>query len=184
MTDRTTLAIAGDYTNTSRVDYPTPETSYDTENFGIQGVVRYRDTQKWTGSVKYRYENTQNPLHSDRGLLEAKGRDILQRTSPNWAFYYQREDLRFLDVTSLPTDAHEVHVKGGWKVNKDLSVNAGLKATYDKNNDLDTLDVQHHGITPDVNLVLIPREGVFFNAGYTYDYQLSRGPITVPLFDG
>jgi hypothetical protein len=181
---RTTLSLLGDYKNIDRVNYPTPETTYNTKQFGIQGEVRYRDTKKWRGSVKYRYENTDNPLHSSRGLLEASGRDILQPTSPNWAFYYQREDLRFLDVTSLPTDEHLVHLKGGWRANKEITLNAGLKTVYDKNSDLDTLDVQHFKIQPDINLVLVPREGLFFNAGYTYDYSQSRGPIAIPLFDG
>jgi hypothetical protein len=184
LTGRTSLALESDYTYTDRVDYPTPETTYNTKQFGIQGTLRYRDMQKWNGSVKYRYENTQDPLHSSRGLLEASGRNVLQPTSPNWAFYYQREDLRFLNVTALPTNAHEVHLKGGWRASEDITVNAGLRMLYDENSDLDTLDVQHTGIQPDINLTLNPQEGVFFTAGYTYGYHQSRIPFAIPLFDG
>ena len=184
LTQRTTLSLLGGYKEVSRVDYPTPETTYNTKQFALQGRVRYRDGMKLNGMVKYRYENTQDPLRTARGLLEASGRETLEFTSPRWAFYYQREALRFLNVTSLPTDYHELQLKGGIKATDCLVVNAALRTVYDKNSDLDTLDVHHYLIQPNVNLVMTPCDKVTLNAGYTYDYSKSRGPIAIPLFDG
>jgi hypothetical protein len=183
LAQHTTLGILGGYKQIDRWNYPTPATTYQTKQFALQGRLRYRDP-KWRGMVKYRYENTQDPLRSDRGLLEKSGRYTLQRTSPNWAFYYQREDLRFLNVTTLPTDAHEVHLKGSVKTSDNVTVNAAIRTVYDENKDLDTLDVHHYMVQPNVNLVLSSRNGVTLTTGYTYDYSKRRGPFAIPLFDG
>jgi hypothetical protein len=132
----------------------------------------------------YRYENTQEPLRSDRGLLEESGRYTLQTDYGPQAYYFQREALRFLNVTTLPTDAHEVYLTGGVKATDCMTVNAGLRALYDKNSDLDTLGVEHYAIQPNVNVVLAVCEGVTVNTGYTYDYSQRTGPFAIPLFDG
>lgn len=185
LTGRTTLSLLGGYTEASRVDYPTPETTYNTKQFAVQGRVRYRDGTKLNGMVMYRYENTTDPLRSDRGLLEARGREILEpSTFQGKAFYYQREALRFLNVTSLPTDYHEVHLKGGMKATDCVNVNAALRTIYDKNSDLDTLDVHHYMIQPNINVVMTACGNITVNTGYTFDYSKSRGPVAIPLFDG
>ncbi len=181
---KTTLSFLGGYKSSERMDYPNPTDVYTTKTYIGQGKVRYRKGLKFSGSLKYRYERTKDPLRSDRGLLEASGREVLDFSTPSFAFYYQREALRYLNVTTLPTDYHEVDLKTTIRPDTDWSISAGIKTTYDKNGDLDTLDVKHYAFRPNVNLTVTPGEGVTLNGGYTYTYAMSRGPVAVPIFDG
>jgi hypothetical protein len=181
---RTALSVLGGYKRSERMDYPTPATAYTTDKYTGQAKVRYNHGLKFGGSLKYRYEHTQDPLRSERGLLEASGRDILEREAGNWVFYYQREDLRFLNVTSLPTDYHEVALRGNIRPKDGFIIGVGVRTTYDQNNDLDTLDVNHFAFQPNINLTVSPNERATITAGYTFNHYVSRGPITVPLFDG
>ena len=184
VSSKTTLSLLGGYKSSERMDYPNPTDVYTTKTYIGQGKVRYRKGLKFSSSLKYRYEKTEDPLRSDRGLLEASGREVLDYSMPSFVFYYQREALRYLNVTTLPTDYHEVDLKTIIRPDTYWSISAGLKTTYDKNGDLDTLDVKHYAFRPNVNLTVTPGEGVTFNGGYTYTYSMSRGPVTVPLFDG
>jgi hypothetical protein len=183
---KTSLSLLGGYKSSERMDYPNPVDAYTTKTYIGQGKVRYREGMKFSGSLKYRYERTEDPLRSDRGLLEASGREVIDiyDSAPGFAFYYEREALRYLNVTSLPTDYHEVDLKTTIRPDADWNISAGLKTTYDKNGDLDTLDVKHYAFRPNVNLTVTPGEGVTFNGGYTYTYSMSRGPFAIPLFDG
>jgi hypothetical protein len=63
-------------------------------------------------------------------------------------------------------------------------MSAGIKTIYDTNSDLDTLDVMHYSLQPNFNLTVTTSKGLTFNGGYTFNYGMSRGPITVPIFDG
>jgi hypothetical protein len=180
---KTALSVLGGYKSTERRDYPTPETAYTTEKYIGQAKVRYTHGLDFGGSVKYRFEKTKDPLRSERGLLEARGREALDPTAPNFAFYHQREDLRYLNVTSLPTDYHEGELRGNVRPTDGVNVGIGVKATYDENNDLDSLDVNHFALQPNVNITYNPKENITLTAGYTFNHLTSRGPITVPLFD-
>lgn len=60
----------------------------------------------------------------------------------------------------------------------------GVRTTFDKNSDLDTLDVQHFAMQPNVNLSLQPTNGLWMNGGYSFNYAESRGPVAIPVFDG
>ena len=60
----------------------------------------------------------------------------------------------------------------------------GVNGQYDKNADLDSLDVKHFMLVPNFNLNIMPDEKTMFTAGYTYNFSKSRGPVAVALFDG
>ena len=149
-----------------------------------QAKARYRHGLKFRGSIKYRYEKTTDPFVTGRGLFETRGREVLQPTSPSWAFYYQREDLRVQQATTLPTDYHAVELASSIKPHDKVNLSLRLRTTYDENNDLDSLDVQHFAIQPNLGFVLTPGERLWFSGGYTFNHSKSRGPITIPVFDG
>ena len=75
-------------------------------------------------------------------------------------------------------------VKTNFRPQDMINMSLGIKTSYDQNKDLDTLDVKHFSVQPNVNLVMTPQDGLVFSAGYTYDYAKSRGPVTIPIFDG
>ena len=60
----------------------------------------------------------------------------------------------------------------------------GLRGKLDKNDDLDSLDVEHTSFIPSVTLQYTPDNIFSMHTGYTYNYDKSKLPITVALFDG
>ena len=184
---KTSLSFMGGYKRSERIEYPTPDDPYTTNKYIGQFKVRHRANNMFSGAVKYRYEKTSDPLRSERGLLESMGRYELDHTAVGtnlWAFYYQREDLRYLNVTSLPTDKHMVDVSGTVKPRKDVTMNLGVRGSFDQNNDFELIDVNHFSVQPNINLTMIPSDGVILNAGYNFNYAKSAGPVAIPMFDG
>jgi len=59
-----------------------------------------------------------------------------------------------------------------------------VKGSFDKNNDLDSLDVQHFSLNPNVNLNYTPNPTTILTVGYSYNFDKAKMPITVALFDG
>lgn len=185
--NRWTLAVLGGYERLSRDDYPSYDAGTTSNTFIGQAKVKYRQGLRYTSTLKYRFEKTADPFVSGRGLFERPGSELdpvsIGGTAVGY-FYYQREDLRYQDITTEPTDYHEIKWTGTYRPNTRVSVNAGFKFVYDKNGDLDTLDVKHTSMAPDVSLTFIPDVRWSLTGGFTYNYNKSRGPVTVALFDG
>jgi len=181
----TVSALAG-YDYVMRYDYPDFESEYATTKMIGQLKVNYREGLKYSVRGKYRFEKTSDPFTSGRGLFEARGREALQREYPGFAFvfYFQREDLRYQDITTLPTDRHELDINANVRADSKINLALGLKAAFDKNGDLDSLDVKHFMMQPNINLTVTPNSEWVFAGGYSYNYNKSRGPVTVALFDG
>ena len=162
----------------------------ETKQFIGQAKLRWRKGLKYSSNVKYRFEKTSDPFTSGRGLFESRGRGVIlplgpaESGYPAWVFYFQREGLRYQNITTVPTDYHRIEWSSTWRPTNKYTVNLGLKATFDKNNDLDSLDVKHTALQPNIALNLMPNNQVTLTAGYTYNYDKSRGPVAVPLFDG
>ena len=181
---KTTLAVLAGYNRVERDDYPVPSSGFTTNKYIGQLKARYRQGLKFSGAIKYRFEKTSDPFTSGNGLFEARGREVLD---PSWgfrSFYYQREDLRYQDITTLPTDYHKFEIKSTIRPDPKYSFIVGVRATYDKNGNLDSLDVKHLSVQPHLNLMVTPDPKWAVTTGYTYNYYKSRGPITVALFDG
>lgn len=181
-----TLALLGGVESVSRTDYP--EIDGDNTSTTLIGQVnfKYRKGLRYSTRLKYRLEKTSDPFTSGRGLFEAIGNDILTGPYPgsSFIFYFQREDLRYQSITTEPTIKHEFEFSTSYRPSNKVNLLAGLKVMMDKNNDLDSLDVEHTMFQPNVNLTLTPDPSWIMVAGYTYNQTKSRGPVTVPLFDG
>jgi hypothetical protein len=182
---RATLSVIGGLRSIARDDYPLPDDGLTTSSFFGQAKLRYRKGTRYAMSLKYRFTKTSDPLISGRGLFEARGRDVLDiKTPPGFAFYYQREDLRYQDITTLPTDEHDFHWRSTYRPSGKVSLGLGLHGSLDKNGELDSLDVEHLNLRPDVSVTLIPDVRWSITSGYTFSHFKSRGPVTVALFDG
>jgi len=92
--------------------------------------------------------------------------------------------LRYQDITIYPTDVHDFDFGLTYRPDNKMSVNFGLKAKFDKNGDLDSLDVEHSMYQPNLALTLTPDPKWSMSAGYTFGHYKSRGPVAVALFDG
>ena len=95
-----------------------------------------------------------------------------------------REALRYQDITTQPTDRHEFEVKSTIRPSNKANLALGFKTVMDKNGDLDSLDVENMSFQPNLNFTLMPNIKWTMVTGYTFNYNKSRGPVTVALFDG
>nr|MBN2277367.1 hypothetical protein [candidate division Zixibacteria bacterium] len=185
LTKKTTASVMLEYDRIDRYDYPEAD-GLTTNRFIGQVKMQYRKGLKYATTVKYRFEKTSDPFVSGRGLFERPGRDELEQLVPGFAFifYFQREDLRYQTITSLPTDEHIFEWSSTWRPDKKINLTVGLKGKYDKNGDLDSLDVNHLSLQPNLAVNLIPSPKWAVTLGGTHAYFKSRGPVTVALFDG
>ncbi len=183
---RTTLSILGGYEGIRRDDYPEKDADDATNRLIGQAKLRYRKGLKYSLGLKYRLEKTSNPFTSYRGLFEASGREEgLGSVGDNtFIFYYQREDLKYQNVTSLPTIEHDLELTGNLNLTNKVALNANVKLRLDKNNDLDSLEVEHTFFQPALGFNLMPNMQWVFSGGMRYQYLKSRGPVTVAMFDG
>lgn len=190
---KTTLSVLAGYNRVDRYNYPNTTDNLVSKTFIGQAKMNYRKGLRYSSQLKYRFEKTSDPFTTYKGLFEERGREILTRDvtpdtagSPAFAFffYWQREALRYQMITSEPTDLHEFAWSSTWRPNMKTSVNLGLKGSYDKNGDLDSLDVKHFTLQPNISLTTTPSPKWSLTAGYTYNMNTSRGPVAVALFDG
>ncbi len=183
---RLTASFLLGYENISRKDYPVHDDGINTNRFSGQLKLRYRKGLTYSTSVKYRYEKTSDPFTSGRGLFEARGDTVLNPIPDgfNFVFYWQREDLRYQAITTEPTQEHIFEWNSQWRPTSKMNVSLGLKGSYDKNGDLDSLDVNHLNVQPYAALNLTPNPNWSFMAGGSFIHYKSRGPVAVALFDG
>lgn len=184
MNPKTTLSILGGVDVTNRDDYPVMDDGTSTKKFYGQAKVNYRKGLRYKTTVKYRFEAISDPFISGKGLFEEPAYGSLYPIAGNFVFYWEREDLRYQDITTLPTQAHIFSWQSTYIPSSKYSVNVGVNGKYDKNADLDSLDVKHFMLVPSLNLNVTPNEKFMFSTGYTYNYYKSRGPVTIALFDG
>ena len=84
----------------------------------------------------------------------------------------------------LPTIKHAFDFKANAKASNKLNLNAGIKASFDKNDKLDSLDVKHTYFQPSVGFSATPAPKWVLAGGYRYNYMKSVGPVAVTMFDG
>jgi hypothetical protein len=183
---RITASLLLGYNRIDRDDYPIEEEGLASSKLIGQFKIRYRKGLRYSTYVKYRFEKTSDPFVSGRGLFEARGRDVLDPLPETFrfVFYFQREDLRYQNITIVPTQAHIFEWSSNWRPDPRFNVTVGLKGKYDKNGDLDSLDVNHLRLQPHLTLNLTPEPKWSVSAGGSYAHFKSRGPVTVALFDG
>jgi len=183
---KTTVSGLLGYNVIDRHDYPLADgDDQQTGKFFGQVKFKYRNGLKFSFNAKYRMEMISDPFTSGRGLFEAPGRGVIgPESGTSFVFYWQREELRYQDITTYPTDVHEFDFKTTYRPDNKMSIIAGLKGKYDKNGDLDSLDVEHFSYQPNLVISLTPDPKWAMSAGYTFGHYKSRGPVTVALFDG
>jgi hypothetical protein len=186
MNPKTRVSVLLGYEHIRRYDYPDLDAETASNKYFGEGSIRFREGLKYTFSAKYKLELTSDPFVSYKGIFEKPGSEILSKENgaPH-IYYYQRErDLKYQQITTLPTIKHEINLKGNYRVSKRVGLNAGLKLTMDENDELDSLTVEHTAFQPSVGIDVSVGNKWVLNSGYMYAYNKSTGPITVVMFDG
>ncbi len=185
MNPKTTLSGLIGYDIVNRDDYPVAGDGISTKKLYLQGKLKYRKGLSMRSSLKVRFEKISDPFVSGRGFFEAEGTGMRPlHDSSSWVFYFQREALRYQDITTLPTQVLSFDWNMSYNPGKKFSATFGLKGKLDKNDDLDSLDVKHSSFIPSVTIMHNPTERFSLHTGYSYNYDKSRLPISVAVFDG
>ena len=182
-----TVSLLAGFNRVDRYAYPSVDDNLTSNTFIGQGKLFYRKGMRYQVRLKYRFEKTSDPFMTGRGLFEYIGRDLLEPlpgAPAGRTFYFQREDIRYQSITTEPTDYHEIDWQSTWRPVSMATVNVGAKFIYDKNGDLDSLDVKHTSLQPNLALHLMPNPQWTVTGGFTYFMNTSRGPLAVALFDG
>ncbi len=172
------LSVSAGYEGTERNDYPSHDAKEKTTKLQATIGGKYRPSSRFWGRFEYTFENTQNPVPYNP-LFERSGEN-----EPVTFYYFEREDLRYGDVTNQPTNEHQVDLSLNMLPNQKVNLSAGLKASLQTNSDNTNLDFQRTSIQPQVSATLSPdpRWQLFASAGYQWDK--SNGLATVAMMDG
>lgn len=172
------LLVSAGYEGTERDDYPFFEAKQKTDKFQASVGGKYRPSSRFWGRFKYTFENAQNPAPYNQ-LFEGSGES---ETAP--FYYFEREDLRYGDVTSRPTNEHEVDLSLNFRPDRKVSVSAGLKARLQTNSDNRNIDFERTSIQPQASATFSPdpRWQLFASASYHSDH--SNGLAAVAMMDG
>ncbi len=184
---KATVSVLAGFQRIDRYGFPTLDNEEATTRFIGQAKLNYRKGLRYSSRLKYRLEKTSNPFTSPRGLFEYPGIDSLTRigtAASNSYFYYQREGIRYQSISTEPTIKHEINWTSSYRPTNKVNLNMGAKFVLDKNSDLDSLDVKHTTMVPNLAVNFMPDPRWTVSAGFNYYYNKSRGPVTVALFDG
>lgn len=172
------MFISAGYESTERDDYPYFEAKEKTTKLKASVGGKYRPNSKFSGRFSYSLENIKDPVPYNQ-LFEASG-----DTSASPFYYFEREGLRYGEVTNQPTNKHGIDLTLNFSPNRKTSLSAGLKASLETNGDNYNLDYERTRLQPQVSLILTPapRWNLFGNASYLHDK--SNGLATVAMMDG
>ena len=172
------VSVSAGYEGTERDDYPVFEAKEKTNKLQASVGGKYRPHSRFWGRFKYTFENTENPAPYNQ-LFESPGQN--QATT---LYYFQREDLRYGNVTNQPTNEHQLDLSLNFRPDRKVSLSAGLKANLQTNSDNTNLDFERTSIQPQASATLSPdpRWQLFASAGYQSDK--SNGLAAVAMMDG
>jgi hypothetical protein len=172
------LFFSAGYEGTKRDDYPYVGAYGKTTKLKLSAGGKYRPNSKFSGRIKYSFENTKDPAPYNQ-LFEKPGKD---EGAP--FYYFEREDLRYGDVTNRPTNEHGVDLSLNFRPDRKTSLSTGMRASLETNGDNYNLDYERTRLQPQVSLILTPapRWNLFGNASYLHDK--SNGLATVAMMDG
>jgi hypothetical protein len=172
------LSVSAGYEGIQRDDYPYYEAKERTTKIKTSVEGKYRPSSKFWGLFKYSFENTKNPAPYNL-LFERSGKD---EQAP--FYYYEREGLRYGEVTNQPTNQHDADLTLNFRPDLKVNLTLGLKASLQTNDENTNLDYQRTILKPGLSATLSPdpRWELFGNVSYIRDK--SNGLITVAMMDG
>lgn len=179
------IFLSAGYEGTERDDYPYFEAKEKTTKLKASVGGKYRPNSKFSGRIKYSFENIDEPFSPYEQMFEKAGKDVLEKRDNNkWYYYFQRDDLRYGSVTNQPTNLHGVELNLNFRPNHKANLSAGLKASLGTNNDTDSLDFERTQLQPQVsaNFAPTPMWNLFGSLAYMYDK--SNGLAAVAMMNG
>lgn len=171
------LSFLAGYEQIKRDDYPAPGSDSKTTKlkFSIKG--KYRPNLKFTGRFKYFFENVKDP--SPYNLVFEKPGKTASSLS-----YYEREELRYGQITNQPTMLNGLDLSLNFKLNRKANFSFGLRTSLETNSDTDTLDFERTKLQPNLSLNFAPTPKWNLFTNLSYIYNKSNGLAAVAMMDG
>ena len=168
----------------TRDDYPEPGGDHRTTTWHLGPRIELRPSQRLTARLGYTLEHTTNPFAAIDHLFEASGRTLQPLPGNPFVYYWQRDALRYGDITPLPETLHRVQARLELRPTPAWTVRGDLTATFGSNHINPQLDFQNQFLQADFSLFYRPTPLWNLYAHYTYMYQDQNGLLSVALMDG
>jgi len=183
------FSILGGYEGITRDDYPEFGADQKTTKLKFQMGVKYRPSLKFTSRLKYSFESIDTPFSPSGRMFEASGNPVgnpvlTPLANNTQVFYFQRDSIRYGDVTNQPASLHEVEVSLSFKPTGKFSFSPGLKVGMETNSDNENLNFERTKFQPHFSVNLSPNASWNFFGDYTYLFDKSNGLAVVPMMDG
>ena len=182
------LSLLGKFSSLKRDDYPYQGANDKTTKIRLQAEFKYRPTMKFTGRLKYYLEQIDNPFAPYNLMFENIGSSGPHELTPDpgmpIVYYYQRDDLRYGDITTQPTLVHGFYLDLKLKPTREINFVAGVNVRIGTNSDEPELDLKQTSIQPKLSFNWIPNNKLTFIGSYSYMKLNQNGLAAVPMMDG
>ena len=182
------ISLLGRYTSINRDDYPYQGANDKTSKIRLQADFRYRPTMKFTGRFKYYFEHIDNPFAPYDLMFEYMARSGAHQLTPepgmSQIYYYQRDDLRYGDITVMPTLVNGLNLDLKFIPTKKISFSTGINFRIGTNSDEPELELKQTTIQPKLSFNWIPNDKIVLSGSYSYLKQSQNGLAAVAMMDG
>ena len=180
------LSLLAGYNSRERDDYPYKGAMDKTSKIRVQGSLRYRPGMKFTGNLKLYYDMIDNPFAPYKHMFERSGREANLSPLPDnsFVYYFQRDALRYGDITMLPTNAIGLKLDLSFHPTEALQLTAGLNMNMGTNADESELSFKQTSYQPKFGFNFMLGDKFDFFGSYSYLYRTQNGIAAVAMMDG
>ncbi len=179
------LSLLGGYKSSKRDDFPAADAEHETKTLFGQLAIRYRPSSKFSGSIKVRLEQTDNPFMTVGKLLERRMNGVEDPITGNgFVYYFQREDYKYGDATQLPTMSQQLQFQLRYRPAQKWSLVGGLRVQLEKNDDLNTIDFEKTLLQPSLSTTYVVNPNWSLYGNFSHLNESLNAPLAVALFDG
>jgi hypothetical protein len=180
------FSVLAGYNSRERDDYPYEGANDKTTKIRLQGSLRYRPGARFTGYVKVYHDMIDNPFAPYKHMFEHSAREANLTPLPDnsFVYYFQRDQLRYGDITMLPTSATGLKLDLTFRPTEALQLTAGINMSMGSNSDAPELDFKQTMYQPKLGFSYMLNDKFDFFGSYSYLYRTQNGIAAVAMMDG
>ncbi len=178
------FSLLGGAGRVTRDDYPYHGASGKTTTMKLRPELRLKFGRSLTARLRYDLAVTDNPFAPYNYFFERSGHTLTPLPDNKLVFYFQRDQLRYGNITSLPTLEQGVDVRFTFRQSSRVKVTAGVKATIGTNKDNKELSFRHRSLQPQFGVALSPSPEWSLFVDYSLILEDQNGLLSVPMMDG
>ncbi len=178
------FSLLGGVGRVIRDDYPYYGAKGKTTTMKLQPELRLRPVKGLSARLRYNVEVTDNPFAPYNYFFERSGHSLTPLPGNKLVYYFQRDQLRYGNITSLPTLEHGVDLQFTYRQSSSIKLTAGVKASIGTNKDNKELSFEHRSLQPRLGIALNPDSHWSFFVDYSLILEDQNGLLSVPMMDG